>query len=104
MANEVACELFGFGDDALVGVHLGDLLTLKADAAPPVADCHLAATGEIVEVTGRVVSRRLGDVVMRRAGAAPNIVGIDIGVILVSRHHTVSVSDFRDIEVLAGDS
>ncbi len=55
IANDMAHELFAFTDDELVGVHLNDLVTLKAKASSTVTESYLEDTGEIVEVSGKVV-------------------------------------------------
>ena len=56
VANEMACELFGFSCDELIGIQLSDLITLKAKGHSTILETHLEETGEIVEVSGKVVS------------------------------------------------
>ena len=52
----MACELFGFAQDELIGVQLNELVSLRPKTAETLAENHLQETGEIVEVSGKVVS------------------------------------------------
>ncbi len=52
----MACELFGFGDNDLIGLHLNDLITMKSRSEITVGESHLGDDGEVVEVSGKVVS------------------------------------------------
>ena len=54
----MACELFEFSQEELLGVQLSDLLTAKSKAPSPMSESHLGADGEIIEVSGKVVSRK----------------------------------------------
>ena len=56
IANEMASELFGFSQEELLGTELNDLVTLKSRSQDPMAESHLEDTGEIIEVSGKVVS------------------------------------------------
>ncbi len=51
----MACELFGFSNDDLIGLQLNDLITLKAKSPTTITESHLEDSGEIVEVCGKVV-------------------------------------------------
>ena len=55
IANEMACELFGFANDDLIGLQLNDLITLKPKSPTTITESHLEDSGEIVEVCGKVV-------------------------------------------------
>ena len=52
----MACELFGFEQEELLGIQLSDLLTLKAKCSQTVSETHLEDTGQFVEVSGKLVS------------------------------------------------
>ena len=53
----MACELFEFSQEELLGIQLSDLLTSKSKAPNPMSESHLGTDGEIIEVSGKVVSR-----------------------------------------------
>ena len=55
----MACELFGFNSDELIGLQLNDLVTLKKNEQSTLLESHLEATGEIVEVAGKVVKKQI---------------------------------------------
>jgi hypothetical protein len=52
----MASELFGFSQEELLGIELNDLVTLKSKSQETIAESHLEDTGEIIEVSGKVVS------------------------------------------------
>ena len=51
----MAGELFGFTNNDLIGLQLNDLITLKQKAAFTIGETHLEDSGDIVEVSGKVV-------------------------------------------------
>ena len=55
-ANEMACELFGFKDDELIGTQLHSLVSVKSKTPLTVGENYLEGTGEVLEVAGKVVS------------------------------------------------
>ena len=52
----MACELFGFQREELIGNQLADLLSQKSDNPCTVAESHLEENGNIIETSGQVVS------------------------------------------------
>lgn len=55
----MACELFGFSREELIGVQLSDLVTLKSKGPTTINETHLEDSGDIVQVSGKVVSNKL---------------------------------------------
>ncbi|KAK3088561.1 hypothetical protein FSP39_020640 [Pinctada imbricata] len=56
VANEMACELFGFESDELIGKELKQLIRLKPKDQSTILESHLEEnTGEVINVSGRVV-------------------------------------------------
>ena len=51
----MACELFGFSQEDLLGVELNDLVTLKSQSPSTVTESYLDDSGDILEVSGKVV-------------------------------------------------
>ena len=51
----MAGELFGFTNNDLIGLQLNDLITLKQKAPVTIGETHLEDSGDIVEVSGKVV-------------------------------------------------
>lgn len=58
IANDMACELFGYDESELIGMNLKELLQLKSKEQLIAGESHLESTGEIFEVSGKVVSYR----------------------------------------------
>ena len=56
MANEMACELFAKKD--LVGSRLDNFIKLKSNSVKSLAETYVATSGEIVQVSGKVVSQQ----------------------------------------------
>lgn len=56
VANEMACELFAFSREELLGLQLSDLVTLKSKGSTTVTETHIGDGGELIEVSGKVVS------------------------------------------------
>nr|KAG5710810.1 hypothetical protein BaRGS_026961 [Batillaria attramentaria] len=54
-ANDMACELFGYEEDTLVGKPLKELLRLKPKEQEVIAETHLEPSGQIVSLAGKVV-------------------------------------------------
>ena len=58
VANEMACELFGYESDDLIGRELKKLIKLKPKDQATILESHLEEnTGEVIDISGRVVSR-----------------------------------------------
>ncbi|XP_041361315.1 PAS domain-containing serine/threonine-protein kinase-like [Gigantopelta aegis] len=55
IANDMACELFGYDQSDLVGMKLKDLIHLKPRDQKTLAESHLEPTGEVVSLSGIVV-------------------------------------------------
>lgn len=61
MANDMACELFGYPDTALVGERLSKLLSKKHIHQGALDELDVdPETGDIIQVSGRIVSFRSG--------------------------------------------
>jgi len=54
-ANDMACELFGYEENQLVGRPLKDLLRLKSKEQEVITETHLEPSGQIVSLAGKVV-------------------------------------------------
>lgn len=57
MANEMACELFEYEESELIGMRLEEMIQLKHKDQRSVTETHLETSGDIVEISGKVVSR-----------------------------------------------
>lgn len=55
VANEMACELFGYDEAEMVGLLLKDLVKLKPKDQATILESHLELTGEVVDIAGKVV-------------------------------------------------
>ncbi|ELT87971.1 hypothetical protein CAPTEDRAFT_201682, partial [Capitella teleta] len=55
VANQMACELFGFCREELLGLQLNDLVTLKSKGSTTVSETYLEDNGQLIEVSGRVM-------------------------------------------------
>ena len=56
VANEMACELFGYDETEMIGLLLKDLVKLKPKDQATILESHLELTGEVVDIAGKVVS------------------------------------------------
>ena len=56
VANDMACELFAFDENELIGCQLTDLLSIKSRGIQSTSELHLRDNGEVIEVAGKVVS------------------------------------------------
>lgn len=54
----MACELFGYEEEDLVGRSLSTLVRLKPKEQEVIAENHMEPSGQIVSLAGKVVSRR----------------------------------------------
>ena len=54
-ANDMACELFGYEENQLVGRQLKGLLRLKSKEQEVITETHLEPSGQIVSLAGKVV-------------------------------------------------
>ena len=52
----MACELFGYQEDELIGKMLKDRVRLKPKDQATILESHLESTGEVVNLAGKVVS------------------------------------------------
>ena len=55
VANEMACELFGYDETEMIGLLLKDLVKLKPKDQATILESHLELTGEVVDIAGKVV-------------------------------------------------
>jgi PAS domain S-box-containing protein len=55
VANEMACELFGYEETELIGMMLKDLVRLKPREQATIMESHLEPSGQVVNLTGKVV-------------------------------------------------
>ncbi|XP_064596713.1 PAS domain-containing serine/threonine-protein kinase-like [Liolophura sinensis] len=55
MANEMACEMFEYEESELIGMRLEEMIQLKHKDQRSVTETHLEASGDIVEICGKVV-------------------------------------------------
>ncbi|KAL4217724.1 hypothetical protein ACF0H5_022464 [Mactra antiquata] len=55
IANEMACELFGYEETELIGMMLKNLVKLKPREQGTIMESHLESTGEMVNLSGKVV-------------------------------------------------
>ncbi|KAK3579787.1 hypothetical protein CHS0354_022096 [Potamilus streckersoni] len=55
VANEMACELFGYEEVELIGMELGKLIKLKPKKQATICETHLEPSGDLVEIAGKVV-------------------------------------------------
>lgn len=51
----MACELFGFDQEELIGKPLNDFVRLKPKEQATIMESHLETTGEVVNINGNVV-------------------------------------------------
>ena len=51
----MACELFAFSREELLGLELTYLVTLKSKGSTTVSETHLDSSGDLIEVSGKVV-------------------------------------------------
>ena len=57
ICNDMACELFGYTDDDLIGKKLGQLLRIKKREQGALEELEIdPQTGDIVKISGRIVS------------------------------------------------
>ena len=56
MANDMACELFAFDESELIGCQLTELMSTKSRGLQTTSELHLSDNGEIIQVSGKVVS------------------------------------------------
>ncbi|XP_071112685.1 PAS domain-containing serine/threonine-protein kinase-like isoform X1 [Haliotis cracherodii] len=55
VANEMACELFSYEQDELLGRRLRDLIHLKPRDQQTMVESHLELNGELIDISGKVV-------------------------------------------------
>ncbi|KAL3887875.1 hypothetical protein ACJMK2_000264 [Sinanodonta woodiana] len=55
VANEMACELFGYEEFELIGMELRKLIKLKPKKQATICETHLEPCGDLVEIAGKVV-------------------------------------------------
>ena len=57
MANDMACELFGYTDEELIGKRLAKLINIKHKNQGALEELDVdPETGDIIQISGKIVS------------------------------------------------